>query len=240
MMQRIQTTTNYDSFKTFAFNREVNGHHVATLKKSIHTIGLINPIIVNEHRFIIDGQHRFQAVKELGMPVRFLVQDVMSEESLIEMNTTQRRWTMEDYLHYYCERKNRDYLRCNDFISRFPGMKLVAAKNLLTNQANNIVHDWKLGLFKVTHMDQAVEQASFLWYYADEYDKSFVKGARFIQAFQKIYNKLRPDDRVHLLRDAMLNNSRRVVKCSSKRECYEMLVEVYNYRKRKGTIKIND
>jgi hypothetical protein len=240
MTSQIHSTLNYESFKTFPFNRDVCSKHVAKLKESIDTLGLTHPIIVNEKRFIIDGQHRLQAVKELGLPVQFIVNDSMSAKDLIEINTTQRRWSMEDYLHYYCERKNVAYLRCHDFIHRFPGMTLLAAKNLLTNQSNNILHLWKIGLFKVTHMDQAIDQASFLWYYADEFDKPFVKGTRFIQAFQKIYNKLKPDDRVHLLREAMLNNSRRVVKCSSRQESYEMLVEIYNYRRRKGTIKINE
>lgn len=63
----IKRTNNYDMFKRLEGNRFVDPKKVNKLKKSINEVGYIsNPIIVNEKMEVIDGQHRLEALKELG------------------------------------------------------------------------------------------------------------------------------------------------------------------------------
>ena len=67
-----QQSTNYDEFRTLNANRNVSENHVKQIKAAIETVGNLTevvPIIVNENKEIIDGQHRFEACKELGLPI---------------------------------------------------------------------------------------------------------------------------------------------------------------------------
>lgn len=109
----METTKDYERFKLLEFNRKtIDRRHVNRLKESITKNGYIgNPILVNDDYEIYDGQHRFIALKEMGMEIPFEVQS-SSYSSIIDLNITQKRWTMEDYVNYYCEKdKNPNYLR---------------------------------------------------------------------------------------------------------------------------------
>ena len=79
---------------------------VDKLKKSIETIGLINPITINENKYLLAGGRRYKAMKELGyntVPVRVicdndLKQELVSiDENLVRQDLT--RIEMERYLN---------------------------------------------------------------------------------------------------------------------------------------------
>ena len=55
---------------------------------------------------IIDGQHRFQALKELNWPIMYYVDDAVTGADLITINNTQKNWGMLDYIHYYASLGN--------------------------------------------------------------------------------------------------------------------------------------
>lgn len=63
-------TSDYFRFKILDGNRDVLKSHVNKIKESMKKFGWIGPgIIVNEKFEIIDGQTRFYAAKELGLPM---------------------------------------------------------------------------------------------------------------------------------------------------------------------------
>jgi len=153
---------------------------------------------------------------------------------------SQKKWKSEDFLEAYCKDGHQEYLRLKAFMKSYPGLSLLAAKSLLTFTNNNIIQAFREGEFKVTHLELALEQATYLWFYATYYDKPFVKSTRFVRGYQKVYKLLYLDGNVSDLNKAMEDNSRRVVKCNSIAECAEMLVELYNYRRRKNKLKLDD
>lgn len=69
----VLRTNDYEKFNHLSGNRIINELNLAKIKKSMEENFLISPILVNEHLEIIDGQHRLQAVKELGFPVYYFV-----------------------------------------------------------------------------------------------------------------------------------------------------------------------
>ena len=69
----IQKSKDYNIFKTLTGNRELNISHKEKLKKSFKENYLISPIIINEKYEIIDGQHRFNAARELGYYVYYIL-----------------------------------------------------------------------------------------------------------------------------------------------------------------------
>jgi len=46
MTNQIHSTLNYESFKTFSFNRDVCSQHVAKLKESINTLDMAESLVV--------------------------------------------------------------------------------------------------------------------------------------------------------------------------------------------------
>ena len=71
-------TNNYSKFSTLeSSNRDANPQHVEKLKKSIQEIGLITPIQVDKDFVIVDGQHRFHALKSLGYPITYQSLEVL-------------------------------------------------------------------------------------------------------------------------------------------------------------------
>ena len=72
-VNQIHQTTDYSMFQTLEGNRNLNKLHLKRLKNSFQKKYLLSPIIVNEKFEIIDGQHRFEAGKQLGLPINFLI-----------------------------------------------------------------------------------------------------------------------------------------------------------------------
>ena len=70
----VYSTTDYDSFAKLEGNRDVLQSRKNIIKESIEERGWIrNPVVVNEKMQIIDGQGRFEALKELGMPIEYVI-----------------------------------------------------------------------------------------------------------------------------------------------------------------------
>nr|DAZ24984.1 MAG TPA: chromosome partitioning protein [Caudoviricetes sp.] len=116
----METTKDYERFKLLEFNRKgLDRNHINKIKDSISKNGYIgNPILVNDDFEIFDGQHRFTALKEMGLEVPYEIRNI-AYDSIIDLNITQKKWGIEDYVNYYCEKdKNPNYTRlkrlCNE------------------------------------------------------------------------------------------------------------------------------
>lgn len=98
----IQKTNDYSIFKSVSFNREKNKRHIESIKKIIQKENLLHlhPILVNEKMEVVDGQHRLEAAKELGLDV-FYIQDKISYEHILNSNLFQKKLVLEDVIKYY-------------------------------------------------------------------------------------------------------------------------------------------
>jgi hypothetical protein len=106
----IYTTTNYEMFGRIAGNRAINSNSVKKLVSSIKDYGLINPITVNENLEIIDGQHRLEACKYLGIPVKYMMTEKNCDSRVVQsINSTQHSWTLLDAIKSYAETGNTTY-----------------------------------------------------------------------------------------------------------------------------------
>ncbi len=108
---KVKTTTNYEQFATLYGNRPINRRHVESIKESIRKNGYLPTIaIVNQHKEVVDGQHRLKAVSELGLPYVYTEYDGADVNSALDLNRTQRSWTMQDYIESYANAGNQNYL----------------------------------------------------------------------------------------------------------------------------------
>lgn len=102
-------TKNYDMFEFLDTNREPNQRTIKKLVKSIKEIGVQIPIIVNQDKYIVDGQHRFWALRELKYNVPYIVSKAWkNDRDTIAINNTGRKWTAMDFANYASESGNID------------------------------------------------------------------------------------------------------------------------------------
>lgn len=113
----IYRTYNYELFKRLAGNRPVGEARVQKITRSIDKVGYImNPIIVNEHYEVIDGQGRLEALKRKEMPVDFVIHEGAGIEECVSMNINQSNWGIEDYISTYAELGNDSYIYLQQLI----------------------------------------------------------------------------------------------------------------------------
>ena len=136
----ILKTQNYELFSFKKENREVSYNKVASLKSKLIDDGRqIIPIICNSKMEIIDGQHRFQALKELNWPIMYYVDDAVTGADLITINNTQKNWGMLDYIHYYASLGNVTFKALEKVVKaydEFPLKVILSAigKNILKKE----------------------------------------------------------------------------------------------------------
>lgn len=137
VVTQVNSTNDYAKFKIMKGNRDVNKLHVKRLKESFNEKYLLSPIVVNENYEIIDGQHRFAAAKEMGLPVNFIVCNGYSLKEVQLLNTNMKNWRKEDYLNAYCDLGYPAYLKFREFMDNYPDFGLAAAEVLLTQKLTN-------------------------------------------------------------------------------------------------------
>ena len=115
-------TKDYSLFSFLDNNRSVKRSHVEGLKKKIKKtdMTMCQPITVDADMRIIDGQHRFYACKELGLPIyyNFVKNDVDPEQAMIMLNQTSKKWEMMDWLRYRANKNGGCYKMLLDFIQQ--------------------------------------------------------------------------------------------------------------------------
>jgi hypothetical protein len=90
-------------------NREANTRRIKQLSESIKKNGVQIPIIVNSEKEIVDGQHRFWALRGLKYTVPYIVsQTWKSDAHTIEINNTGARWNAMDFANYAAANGNLD------------------------------------------------------------------------------------------------------------------------------------
>ena len=133
----IYETTNYELFQ-FGNNRKVSKLDVERKKKSIRNHGLLTPIEVTNELEIKDGQHRFYACKDLGVPIRFRYSEnnTFSTVEIAEMNSQVRKWKIEDFIEVYSNYGNESYVYLKKLFDEFPTLGWTCISCAITGSQN--------------------------------------------------------------------------------------------------------
>src|SRR5574344_417566 len=73
-VNRIYRSSDLSIFKLCDKNRSINQGHVKKLVKSMKVHGFLpDPIRVSDDYIVIDGQHRLEAARKVGIPVLYFI-----------------------------------------------------------------------------------------------------------------------------------------------------------------------
>jgi len=118
-------------------NRKISSSWVNQLSKRIAKKGLKRPIEVSRKGEILDGQHRYLAIKKLHTEGRRIklkyMQTTMKPEDVAEINGYTRKWTHPDWINYYVQRGNQDYILLTEALDRYKPMGLSGLFPFLTS-----------------------------------------------------------------------------------------------------------
>lgn len=131
-------TLDYTKFKPIAGNRPIDKHHVARLVAAMERRNLLKyfPLLVNEDRQVIDGQHRLAAARELGLEVYYEVVPGLVIEDVMSINTHSKSWTVYNFIDAWAKLDKPDYIELKAFIEEF-GVSASIAGHLLTGITGN-------------------------------------------------------------------------------------------------------
>jgi len=161
----VYTTKEYGQFKKLLGNRDVTPKRINKIIKSINAVGYVtNPIIVNKKMEIIDGQGRFEALKELGLPIQYIVVDNVGIEACLNMNIYQEKWKLLDYVNSYKERGNENYRKLQLLLDTYPLFSLQVVGTALYNNGKIPGENIKNGSLVITEEDynRAVESLNYI------------------------------------------------------------------------------
>lgn len=108
----IAQTRDYDRFNYLATNREVDGTNKRNLMASMELFPELipfQPILVNENWFILDGQHRFEDLRDAGAPITYIMAPGLGVAHARQVNITGKKWVPADYARSYAKEGREDY-----------------------------------------------------------------------------------------------------------------------------------
>jgi len=186
----ILSTTQYDQFKYYVSNREVDQSHVRKLAASIQRKNLmhIRPALVNEELYVIDGQHRIEACKLINVPVYYLVTEGLTKSDIAILNTAQKNWTRLDFINFYAIEGKPEFITFSKLVNKFEFLRVGILLELVSNRRAKNVRDGELDL---ANIDRATVVCEWL---AELYRKTkipFISTVAFVRAFK---NVIRDDD----------------------------------------------
>jgi hypothetical protein len=121
-------TSDYSMFKLLSFNRSINKNHVRTLVESMRKNGFTGVIQVVKTKifgklgyYILDGQHRVEAAKQLGLKVKFEIVELKTKEVIInflsDLNTSSFTFTASHFLNAWADMGIREYVKIKEVIN---------------------------------------------------------------------------------------------------------------------------
>lgn len=117
---QIYSTKDYGAFKKLKGNRSVLQRRKNLILASIRDNGWIrNPIVVNEKMEIVDGQGRFEALKELDMPIEYCISEGSTTRDCVTLNLKQKNWGTLDYITCYAGLGYQSYITLLDYIRKY-------------------------------------------------------------------------------------------------------------------------
>lgn len=245
-MSKLQKTEDFTIFKNVLGNREINERHVRDLTDAIRRKNLLEyyPLLVNEDKEVIDGQHRLLAAANAGVPVYYTEVPGLQLDDVMSINTHSKRWGIQDFVDSYITLGNHHYEVLNSFAKNHH-LSVGASAQLLAGNYNrsNVVGGGtigsmiKNGSFEVLAQVQAERIARALddiQPYANfnvKIDRNFIQALRLLDRnpvfdMEKLMSKLQ------------IHGDRKIERRVNPRYYLLQLEEIYNFKASTGRVEL--
>lgn len=236
-MIKVKSTTDYSRFKFIRGNRPIDKR----VRKMIRAIKRKNmladyPILTKPNgdgrNEIFDGQTRFEAAKQLKLPVFYIESPHIEIGDVPEANCVQSPWRPKDYLHSFSERGNKNYQALRSFVAEF-GLPITTSAMLLSGKrsesgSTTLGQDFRKGKFHVATEDHARRVAAFI--VALKQYIPFATDRCMALALAKVMEV--QDFEPSRFLTKIKTNQGQLAKCANHEQYIRAIEDVYNYRVR--------
>lgn len=241
----------YERFITVMGNRKLSENNVNRLVNSIEKEGNLTSIVCrflekdgNIHFEIMDGQHRFEALKILEKPIIFDCFK-MKNKGMIALNENQSNWVLQDYLNYGVEDGIEDYKFIAD-LQKETGLALAGLIDLFrdfetttsggqTKQSEysatakqNKYQVFRNLRFRIINKEKGLKIVDMILQFYHEFNINFANTLRFIESFRIIAMNPRYD---HERMIFQLSKGQKITKCVTITDYVKNFEDIYNYGK---------
>ena len=238
---QILETADLSIFKEHPENRETNEKHVGDVLESLKVCNLfdIRPILVDADMCVLDGQHRVEAAKRLGIPVKYqIVTDPNANKLIFILNAkAQRKWTREDYLHYHCALGNEHYQKLRAFM-KGKGLSLSMSLTVLgpSNSGERFRH-FREGKFEYPLSDDSIDEVFakavqvvnlIEQKVASRGHYRYIRGPHFQRALLSFLGQ--PGVNIDVFLAKVSHNLQRIRACATLTEYNRLFVSMYNWK----------
>jgi len=230
----IKETTNYNIFKLSPFNRPVDKRHVSKIKASMLEEYIPTAILVNSDFEIIDGQHRFTAASELGLPIFYTKLSSAHVDQFARLNTNVRPWTSLEFIAFFAKKGNENYKRV-ELIQKEFNLKptLVISLGLEAEWSGRHTEVIKKGLLEFSTYNLLAAQNNIYSLIQLKTAHDWAFNSRFINVLMKFEHESEAFNLKEWVSRAMRYRDL-VYKCTNQSGWDNMVETVWNYRRRDG------
>lgn len=234
----VKTTNDYSIFKILEGNRRVNQLNLRRVISSMREYPLVSIIMVNHRMEIIDGQHRYFACKELGLPINYVMVYGYGIKEVQVLNATGMNWSKVDYLETYVSRGDENYVKFKKFRETYPQLSFTLCVRLLSGLSSHrtksydgvqgTVKDFENGTFQIKDLDKSHEIANMIVDYAPFFSR--FNDLTFCLTLITIFDN--PNyDHERMMKRLMVQPTA-LKPCKTQKQYQELLEEIYNYKTR--------
>ncbi len=224
----IQETTDYSIFKYMEHNRHVRHAHVLKLMVSFKkrpSLRPARPILLNEKYEIVDGQHRLEASKRMGISVYFMVVPGLTIADARLLNALQRTWTLIDYADSYAGDNYPAYQLYLELREKFPIPPASMLIYMTRNQSGRVSANFKVGIFEPDSVKEITARLKKLEDF-EQYAPTYWKEAAFSLA---VFNLISHPEYEHERMLKMLEKNT-LTRQPSRIEYLRIFEDIYNTR----------
>ena len=225
---QVHTTTDYFLFKPIEGNRNKNLLHMNRLKKSMSEKPLFTVIIVNENYEIIDGQHRFDVIKELKLPLNYIVCKGYGLKEVHILNQISKTWNADDYLAGYVNLGYPAYVKYAEFKEQYGFGHNECMSILSGSYVKSNIDIFYGGSFKIKNYEEGCRIAEKIIIIAPYYEG--VKRRSFIFAMLQLFKN--PNFEYSEFLQKLKTQPTALMDCVDVTSYVSLIEEIYNYRRR--------
>tara|TARA_R100001443_G_C3330510_1_gene172215 strand:+ start:81 stop:824 length:744 start_codon:yes stop_codon:yes gene_type:complete len=226
--QEIHFTKDYGMFKLLKGNRDKNQNNYRKLKKSIMQKYIKeSPILVNEHMEIIDGQHRYWVLKDLGYEISYVIGEGLTKKDAQLLNIAGSNWSLYDFLKSYTDDGIKEYTKVTGFFKTY-NFKIIETLALLSSKdhaTGSVADNFRNGDFVIVNLELAEKNARDILSFKELY-----KGVRkrsFVFAMLTCFKTEGFD--VETFRSKLSYQSEKLKEYSRTQDCLLAIQTIYNY-----------
>jgi hypothetical protein len=238
---QMGSTMEYDVFKPMQGQREVSERYVKVLASCIKDKNYLRlfPIIINEKWEVVDGQHRLEAAKSLGLRIYYFMEQGLSYVDAGKLNSVRDDWDFRNHLNNYVKNNHFDYVVVDGFITNH-NLTLKRFQYLMSKEQKKIFDEkFKIGEFKIidnlNDVSDKIKKIDDIIYFLEGIlitdNKRFLQTDNFWRAlYQCLISK---DVQIDKFKDKLSLKYQSVRPMSGYKDYIKALMEIYNWKAKK-------